>query len=139
MKENPLIGKTIASVEIASDKKAIRFLLSDCETVTAKADADCCSGTWIEHLSLPAGGLPALVLKAEKIEMPDLGTPEDFECLKYYGFQITTDKGHMLIDYRNESNGYYGGDLIWPGEYFYGGVHGQNISNEDWKKIDRDF
>ncbi len=42
--------------------------------------------------------------------------------------------GACVIDYRNESNGYYGGDLVWPGKahHFYGGVYGQNVSTERW-------
>ena len=56
-----------------------------------------------------------------------------------YGVKITTDKGHIVIDYRNASNGYYGGNLSWPDDsYFYGGVHGQNESNEEWVDIEGD-
>lgn len=65
--------------------------------------------------------------------MPDLGTPPDDECIKYYGFKITTSKGHIIIDYRNSSNGYYGGSLEWPDtDYFYGGVYRQNVSTQKW-------
>ena len=52
--------------------------------------------------------------------------------------KIATEKGSCLLDYRNESNGYYGGILEWPPEkasYFYGGVYGQNVSNEVWRQI----
>ena len=42
----------------------------------------------------------------------------------------------MVIDYRNNSNGYYGGEIVWPGEDFYGGVYGQNESNMDWRDIE---
>jgi hypothetical protein len=38
-----------------------------------------------------------------------------------YRFRIMTDKGQILIEYRNSSSGYYGGSLSWPdGAYFYG-------------------
>lgn len=138
MQTNPLIGKTINAIQLTSDKKAIRFLLGDGSDVVAKADGDCCSETWIEHISLPAGGFPAVVLEAADIDMPDLGTPPEMDCLAYYGFELKTDKGHMVIDYRNESNGYYGGYLSWPDEYFYGGVFGQNMSNDDWVSVSKD-
>lgn len=29
----------------------------------------------------------------------------------FYGYQLTTNKGHCTISYRNSSNGYYGGNL----------------------------
>jgi len=135
---NPLIGKTIVAVQMTSDKKAIRFTLADGSNVVAKTDADCCSSTWIEHVSLPGRGFPALVLEAADIEMPNLGSPAEYECIAYYGFELKTDRGHMLIDYRNESNGYYGGNLSWPGDYFYGGVHGQNVPNDEWLPVTQD-
>ncbi len=140
MNTNPLVGKTIQGVQLTADKRALRFKLDDGTEVVARCDGDCCSSTWVEHISLPALGFPALVTEAEDVPMPDLGTPPEFECLAYYGFQVTTDKGHMVIDYRNESNGYYGGSLSWPGEYHYGGVHGQNDADEsEWIEVTQDI
>ena len=133
-----LIGKTISKIKIAKDKKAVLFVV-DGEDVIAQADGDCCSSTWIEHIELPSMGFPAMVLDVDDVEMPDLGTPNDSECIAYYGCKISTDKGDMLIDYRNESIGYYGGSLIWPDEYFYGGVYGQNESDEIWVDVDKDI
>lgn len=132
---NPLIGKTITEVQWTTDKKAIRFIMTDGEEVIARADADCCSETWIENVTLPALGFPATVLSAHGIEMPDLGTPPEFECVDYYGFEIKTDKGDMTIDYRNASNGYYGGWICWPGQHFYGGVFNQQVANGEWVAI----
>jgi hypothetical protein len=122
-----LIGKTLTSVEIAKDKKAIRFTV-DGEPVVAKCDGDCCSDTWIESVEMPAGGLPAKILEAA-----DLNLPSASNELAFYGLKLTTDKGDLVLDYRNESNGYYGGNLTWPDEYHYGGVYGQNNSKEEWQ------
>ena len=130
-----LVGKTINKIMISDDKKALLFQ-TDSGEVIAKADGDCCSNTWIESVELPARGFPAKVLAVEDIEMPDLGSPDEYECIAYYGYKITTDRGHIVIDYRNESNGYYGGNLSWPDDnYFYGGVYGQNLSTERWVDI----
>lgn len=130
-----LAGKTITRVAIASDKEAIRFVTNHGEVV-ARCDADCCSHTWIEHVDLPTLGFPALVISAEDIHE---GLPEnqdrEGDLIQFYGFKIVTDKGEILIDYRNESNGYYGGSLTWPGDMFYGGVHGQNKSKEEWVNL----
>lgn len=139
MSEKTLIGKTITAIQLTTDKKAIRFVLADGADVVARADGDCCSSTWIEHISLPARGFPATVLEAGDIDMPDLGSPSEYECVQYYGFELKTDKGHMVVDYRNESNGYYGGRLSWPGEYFYGGVYEQNVANDEWMNVTRDI
>ena len=129
-----LQNKTITGIEIAADQKAMRFLVVGGEPIIAKADGDCCSSTWIEHVELPALGFPATVLSVEDIPLP--GSVDDdanYECLAVYGLKISTDKGDIVIDYRNSSNGYYGGDLSWPDDYFYGGVYGQNVSNEEWR------
>lgn len=138
MKTNPLVGKTIKTMQLTTDKRAIRFVLTEGDDIIARADGDCCSSTWIEHVSLPARGFPAAVLEVSDLDMPDQGTPPDAECVTYYGCGIKTDRGDMVIDYRNESNGYYGGELSWPGDYFYGGVFGQNISSEEWSELTHD-
>lgn len=131
---NILVGKTITKIELADDRQAIRFHIEGGEPIIARCDADCCSHTWVEHIEMPVNGLPATVLSAECVNMPDLGNG-DAECIKYYGFKIVTDKGDIVIDYRNSSNGYYGGSLSWPEDHFCGGVYGQNVSNENWKEI----
>lgn len=141
MKEHILIGKTITKIMIAEDKKAILFITTEGD-IKALCDAECCSHTWIENIELPVNGFPATVLSVDNLEMPDLGSPDDYDVIAYYGFKITTDKGDIIIDYRNSSNGYYGGDLIFPSidteeyEHFYGGVFEQNISKEEWKEIE---
>lgn len=140
MSDQYLVGKTLTGVKIASDKGALLFETTDGKAVV-RADGDCCSHTWIEHIELPALGFPAKVLAVDDLPMPDLGSPDKYDVIAYYGCKITTDRGEMVIDFRNSSNGYYGGSLVWPkltdDEYnhFYGGVYGQNVSNEDWREV----
>ncbi len=133
--QDALNGKKIVKVWLAADKLAIRFDVEDGDPVVARVDGDCCSSTWIESLDAPAL-LLGTVLDVEDLDVPDLGSPDEYECLAYYGCKITTNRGACVIDYRNSSNGYYGGNLSWPGEHFYGGVSGQNVSNEDWGEIE---
>lgn len=130
-KQNILIGRTILGLKIAEDKEALLFV-TDAGEIKVRCDGDCCSYSWVESIELPAMGFPAVVISAEDVDMPDLGDMEDRDVVSYYGFKIETDKGVLLIDYRNDSNGYYGGDLVWPDEYYYGGVYGQNVSDEVW-------
>lgn len=101
--------------------------------------AQCCSVSWIENIELPAMGLPATVLAYQNREL-EREHPEDFDVdvdnvTKFYGCAIKTDKGDIDIDYRNTSNGYYGGNLCWHDKYFEGGVHDQNVSNERWQLL----
>lgn len=134
---NFLVGKTINKMMIAEDKKALLFICDDGEHIV-RADGDCCSYTWVESVELPALGFPAKVLSVEDLDMPEKEYDRNaFDCLAFYGCNIKTDKGEIVIDYRNNSNGYYGGNLSWPDDTcFYGGVYNQNVSNEDWREIE---
>lgn len=44
---------------------------------------------------------------------PEHPADDEYEndYLQYYGVQINTDKGAFTLEYRNSSNGYYGGSL----------------------------
>ena len=135
MAENCLVGKTCVAVDLADDGGAIRFVLDDGSEVVARADGDCCSHTWIENVDAPERLVGAPILSVRDIAMPDLGQPGEYDVIAYYGCEITTALGAVVIDYRNSSNGYYGGSLQWPSEHFYGGVDGQNVSSMRWKRI----
>lgn len=130
-----LVGKIIKGIKIAKDKQALLFVCEDGEHIV-KCDADCCSQTWIESVDLPALGFPCNVVSQKDLHLNlEPLSNDEFECCQFYGHEIVTDKGAITIDYRNESNGYYGGDLSWPDEYFYGGVYAQCVSNEEWESI----
>lgn len=138
---NPLIGKVLSQIKIAEDKEALLFVFEDGTSLKVLCDADCCSHTWVEHIELPALGFPCFVTSVEDLELPgsDDNHPE-YDCLQVYGTKISTTKGDIVIDYRNSSNGYYGGCLVWPDEdRFYGGVYGQNISEEKWIDVTKDI
>ena len=134
IRENILVGKTIENIKIAEDKMALLFL-TDAGEIIARAYADCCSSTWIESVEIPFTEFPCRVSCVEDIPMPDLGSLDGCDVVAYYGLRISTDKGDIIIDYRNDSNGYYGGDIVWPGDNFYGGVDGQNISKCVWVDV----
>ena len=79
---------------------------------------DCCSITWIESIDL-VGPLVcgAIIQNIEDIEMPSLGNKGTLnhtrvDQVTYYGLKITTNKGISILDYRNDSNGYYGGEVM---------------------------
>ncbi len=114
LKKHILIGKVIADVNVGMGGEDITFDIQDGKSIVATCDAECCSHTWIENVELPALGFPATVLEVQDLDMPDLGDLPGCDCVAYYGFKIITDKGEIIIDYRNDSNGYYGGSLDWP-------------------------
>ncbi len=137
MEKNPLIGKVITAVWLADDKKAIKFDVDDSEPVIARADGDCCSSSWIENVEAPEVLVGSSVVSVESLDLSGANERNDEygDLVQHYGLRIRTALGACTLDYRNESNGYYGGSLSWPGDDFYGGVHGQNVSNDDWRRL----
>lgn len=117
---NHLIGKTVTAMKISDCKSAILFEIEGGGQLIAIVDGDCCSHSWVESVELPALGFPFTITAIENLELnKDPVSDEIFEHLQFYGAKVATDKGDMIIDYRNESNGYYGGDIHWPGGRYY--------------------
>ena len=108
-----LVGRTITSIKTDDDGDSLIVNTEEGE-VRAWCYGDCCSYTWIEHIDLPARGFPAKVQAVHDLNMPDHGSMPGCDVVRYYGCKIVTDKGDIIIDYRNDSNGYYGGELEWP-------------------------
>jgi hypothetical protein len=144
---NPIIGKTVTGLKIAADRMALLFQFGDCDELIVRVGGDCCSHTWIENVELPVNGFPAKVLVVDDLTLPGWFSwlrkskyhddNSDNDHVSYYGCRIKTDRGDIAIDYRNESNGYYGGDLNWDGEggYYGEGVFDQNVSKLEWQEI----
>lgn len=133
---NILVGKVLEGLKLSEDKMSICFITNEGDII-GRCDAECCSHTWIESINSTLRRLPAFISSYEDIE---LNSDKDDESgtLQFYGIRLVTDEGEIIIDYRNESNGYYGGWMTFPGDAygaFYGGVYRQNVSNEKWEDI----
>lgn len=113
-----LVGRTICAHDLESDGSALRLWLADGGMATLIPVGDCCSETWIESIDNPSA-LRGTIRACEEIPMPDLGnvgTPrhpdvDRFDVVDYYGLRVVTELGHCTVDFRNESNGWYGGWL----------------------------
>ena len=78
------------------------------------AEGDCCSSSWYEHISGAENLAGTVVFGVEDVDMADVvvDNEDEFECLALYGIKIITTRGYVDIDFRNESNGYYGGYIV---------------------------
>lgn len=132
-KQNVLIGKTVTAIYISMDKEALRFDVEGGDPIIARTEGDCCSYSWVESLDFPEQILGSPVLSVDDIEMPDLGDLPDHDVMSYYGCKITTARGCCVIDYRNDSNGYYGGWIDWPGNGY--SKPSQDVSKDKWEKL----
>ena len=107
-----LVGLKILDATIDKDRGGITFH-TDKGDIGYVCEADCCSYTWIESVDDEAA-LLGTVISVEQIPMPEGLTSEyqkQTDCVAYYGLKIITEHGRAVIDYRNDSNGYYGGSL----------------------------
>lgn len=139
--QHVLIGRTILEVYVREDQSSIKFT-TDQGDIEAWCEGDCCSSTWIEDVIDAQVLIGVMVIVAEDIALPEhMRQPTQHqhceEEMEYYGFKIASRKGVCTLAYRNSSNGYYGGSLVWkPGDdSFYGGVYGQNVPKGEWRKV----
>ena len=106
-------GRKLKSVILSNDKETIAFEFQDGYVAKFGAEGDCCSTSWIEHLTVPDD-----IEGQELVEAIDecIGTedvPDGYTYRQVYQTKLRTDKGETItIEYRNDSNGYYGGYLV---------------------------
>ncbi len=117
MKE--LLGRTIKSVYKMGDTTLV--FKTDKGLISYDTHGDCCSSSWFSNIT----GIKNLlgqkvneVVEREEFSDDEIKKAEaeykknneyEAESLALYGYLLKTDKGTCDIEFRNESNGYYGG------------------------------
>ena len=109
----PLMDKPIKSVTTGEDGEYLIFELMDGRFITYKAVGDCCSSSWIEHITVPNGIEGAVIDGYMEEDMGEFGA-EYSDVTRVYQTSFRTPKGEIIVEYRNSSNGYYGGWLEGP-------------------------
>lgn len=110
-----LVGKRVQEVHLSVNNTYIKFLTNE-GNFCFFTESDCCSESWINHISGIETLLGEIVTKVDKIEMPEIQKDEpDFsgrqKVDRIYSFKIFTLQGICELEMRNSSNGYYGGSL----------------------------
>ena len=109
-----LIGKTVTQVLATADKDGWRFV-TDQGNVDYICYGDCCSESWVNHIADLNMLVGQKVVDVEEIDMFGLlgaePTPTKQEIDEVLFHRITTSKGVCVIEFRNSSNGYYGGSF----------------------------
>ncbi len=111
--ESKMKGKKLVSVYLSHDKETIIFEMDGGPVVFA-VEGECCSHSWIEHLETPIDMFGAKVLDMSQnyVDETDPAVLEAHESLTVYQTHFHTDRGDIVLEYRNSSNGYYGGYLV---------------------------
>ncbi len=81
---------------------------------------DCCSQTFFDDDARMdvADCLGHTLLRIEEgAEMPGREVYPDSDVENYYSLHIKTDRADFHIPFRNDSNGYYGGNAEWDRDW----------------------
>jgi hypothetical protein len=110
-----LINKTIQAICLNEDKTEVAFVDTEGNIHGFYSEGDCCSHSWIEHMSGVAALLGNQITGGEEREIDDdahiFWKDDDYRII-VYGIQLRTAKGYFDLEFRNSSNGYYGGQMV---------------------------
>ena len=115
MNKHELINLVIKNISDAGDGD-FTVNLVDGRKIYFFVEGDCCSHSWIEHFETPSDIEGAVIIDIEHLEgdlMPGEKEPSPYDHRQYYKTVIKTSKGDIDIEYRNDSNGFYGGYIDW--------------------------
>lgn len=108
-----LIGKTVIKLLLNPEKNSFAFILDNGRLEQFNCEGECCSTSWIEHVSGINNLLGKEIKKIVYIAL-DLSRNEN-ECGKketlICRWDIYTDFGICTMEMRNFSNNYYSGEI----------------------------
>ena len=112
MKE--LVGRKILSYKLENEGDELTFF-TDKGKIVYNTYGDCCSVSWfsdVYNFDALLGQVVNEVVERQKWSDEETKKAEaqgNYDVLSLYGYLIKTDKGTCDIEFRNDSNGYYGG------------------------------
>lgn len=104
-----LVNQVISAIYQNDEKIVFRYGHGD--FLEMHAIGDCCSKSWIEAVDIIPGAVGSEIISIFNESLESVNDHPDYDCLAFYKTIIRTRKGDIIIDYRNSSNGYYGGWL----------------------------
>lgn len=115
-----LIGRGVVGYEkIGEDEVALEVLGRGPEPATVKAyirlTGDCCSESYFTDPDQFRELFGQTILDVEERRdeyVPKGAAPSRQEETEWAFLVFTTSAGHVTIDWRNDSNGYYGGSVV---------------------------
>jgi hypothetical protein len=115
-------------------REFLSFLLANGREWTYELYGDCCSESWVYTIQNVRGLLDnkiQAVVPIPEVELADDGRGrQDRDIL--YRYTFVTSKGYTDLEFRNSSNGYYGGSLDH--------IHWRDLPNDaTWQQIESDY
>lgn len=106
---------------------------------------DCCSESWINHISGINALLENKINKTDAIFMKSLSSKDEGhsgrdDVDEIYSFKLFTSQGICELEMRNASNGYYGGYLsLLSHDDFLINFNLKDFDENEWKEVKEDF
>lgn len=114
----PVLGRVLKNIAVAQDRQRVVFSFDDNHgDVSYIAEGECCSQSWIEHIEQPPDVSGATIMYVRELAKENLpngtqGYAGAGDSVTKYQTVFRTDRGDVVLEYRNDSNGYYGGELL---------------------------
>lgn len=111
---NGMGNKPLYSVTLDDAKDTLSFNFQDGTRARFQVEGDCCSHSWIEELTVPesVNGLTLIEVQDYRQDQQWL-EPEEYTLRQSYKTVFRLSNGETItLEYRNDSNGYYGGYLV---------------------------
>lgn len=112
-----MLNRPLASVALNTSDEVV-FTFQDGGIRRFGVYGDCCSHSWIEHLEMPGPIAGARILSVEDSApiTQDHDQHDDDGEISVYNTSFKTDRGAIVLEFRNSSNGFYGGFLVDAGD-----------------------
>lgn len=116
-----LVGRKIVSVDMGEDK--LHFTDDSGDVLTYYVDGRCCSRSYFYDMhgkEKLLGNGPVVSVKEIELKDPNSHEGRHDEYVKAYGYEIVTEHSKWgeqttVFSFRNDSNGYYGGEMHFAG------------------------
>jgi hypothetical protein len=143
---NKLVGKRINGIFLNGGNTRVVFRTIEDERIGFYVFGDCCNTVYINHFQgadvvgegntfdLLRGALVTAVEEKEWVAIDDEPDDEDSwvdNCVEDGFFTISTDRGYIDFEVRNEHNGYYSGHIDDLNE--------KDVGVEDMHLLTKDF
>lgn len=104
------IGKKIEKCYINKPKDRMVWIV-DGQIYQLDAVGDCCSNSWYEHCDNASALQDSTLIEFEDVDQESIDCGGDYIQINMLKFK--TNKGSCTIEFRNESNGYYSGWVLF--------------------------
>ena len=116
-----LAGKKVTGISGYPDDGTCSLIVDHSSIVTFALEGDCCSHSYYTDVKQFNELVGATISKVEERHGDQIKERQaeaaGAESVRWHFLVFTTDKGHVTIDWRNDSNGYYDGNIkacIYP-------------------------